>query len=139
MKRILMFFTLWLAILCGCQTSSRVANPSEDVGKLSFQVKIPEYDLRTDLGSARIYVDGSFAGNFVEGSLIQLPRGKHKIAVLIAQAAEVRRQNDGKTIVRNFRLNGEETVMVFGGQSIQNVLFDLSNLKRTEIDSEDSR
>ena len=134
MKRLPIVLSLWLAILCGCQSSNRVVNSSEVGGKLSLQIAIPDHMLRADLGSARIYLDGSFAGNYAEGLLVQLPPGKHKIVVQIARADEVRRQNDGTTSVRSFKLKGEETVMVFGGQSTQTVVFNLGNLKKTGIE-----
>lgn len=128
--------TVWLVILCGCQSTEPVTAPLVG-GKLSLQIAIPDYLLRAELGSARIYVDGSFAGNYAEGLVLQLAPGKHKIAVQIARADEVRQQNDGTTVGRNFKLGGEETVTVFGGESTQNLVFDLGNLKKTEIDLDD--
>lgn len=90
--------------------------------------------MNADLRVARIYVDGAFAGNYAEGMVLELPQGRHKIVVRIPRAFEARRQNDGTTMVRHFKLAGEETITVFGGQSAQNLIFDLGNLERTEID-----
>jgi hypothetical protein len=137
MNKFPLLLTFFLATVCGCRTSDRVGNPSAQGGKLSLRIQVPDYLLRTELGSARIYVDGSFAGHYAEGLVLQLPPGKHEIAVQIARAYEVRQQNDGTTTVKNFKLAGEETVTVFGGESAQNVGFDMSNLKKTEIEVDD--
>ena len=130
MKRLPVLLSLWLAILCGCQTSNPVGNPLAEGGKLSLRINIHDYELRFEPSSVRIYVDGSFAGSYAEGMVLQLPPGKHKIAVQIARAV-AGRVNDGT--ITAFKLTGNETVMVFGGKSAQNVVFDLSNLKTTKI------
>jgi hypothetical protein len=101
---------------------------------LSVKIEIPDYQLRVDPNSPRISVDGLFAGNYAEPFSVQLSPGKHKIVVQIARAAEVRRNNDGTTTFRHFKLAGQETVAVFGGQSTQTVVFNLDNLKKTEIE-----
>ena len=138
MERLPLILALGMVMLCGCQTSNPVGNQSVAGGKLSILINIPDHMLRVELGSARIYVDGSFAGNYAEDLVLQLPPGKHRIAVQIAQADEVRRQNDSTTVVRTFKLAGEETVAVFGEESTQNVVFDLGNLTKTEIDLDDA-
>jgi hypothetical protein len=132
MKRLPVLLSLWLAILCGCQTSNPVGNPLAEGGKLSLRIDIPDYELRYEPGSVRIYVDGSFAGSYAEDLVLQLPPGKHKIAVQIARAVAVRRQDDRTPMVTHLKVTGKETIMVFGGESLQTVVFDMSNLKTLE-------